>query len=312
MSLMDSLTRRTGPSSLDHASHICASVRSCAVRATPPRPAPPSTMAIKSAPDVESAEGPTDTELMGVIRHGDLAAFSILYMRHRPAAYNAARRLSGCPSDVDDYVAEAFVRVFAALRAGKGPDSEFRAYLLTAVRHVAYDKTRRERKIELAEEVGEVSGVPTELVTMPFTDTAVASLERRLAAEAFDRLSDRWQVVLWHTEIEGRKPAQLAPILGLTANGVSALAYRARESLCTAYLQAQVKDSDVANSCKATVARLGQWTRAGLGKREHGQVEAHLSQCSNCRNRVCELAADNPSLFRQRDKSHSSNSSERS
>jgi len=37
--------------------------------------------------------------------------------------------------------------------------------------------------------------------------------------------------VLWHTEIEGARPAEVAALLGLTANGVAALAYRAPEGL---------------------------------------------------------------------------------
>ena len=58
-----------------------------------------------------------------------------------------------------------------------------------------------------------------------------------MIARAFASLPERWQAVLWHTEIEGARPADVAPLLGLTANGVAALAYRAREGLRQAYLQ---------------------------------------------------------------------------
>ena len=36
-------------------------------------------------------------------------------------------------------------------------------------------------------------------------------------------------MVLWHLEVENQKPADIAPLLGMSANSVSALAYRARE-----------------------------------------------------------------------------------
>ena len=52
-----------------------------------------------------------------------------------------------------------------------------------------------------------------------------------MIARAFASLPERWQAVLWHTEIEGARPADVAPLLGLTANSVAALAYRAREGL---------------------------------------------------------------------------------
>src|SRR5207248_3347704 len=109
----------------------------------------------------------------------------------------------------EDLVAEAFARVLDALRAGRGPDSAFRAYLLTTLRHVAYDKARRDRRLELAPDVTVVAAV--EKVSVPFRDTAVASLEQSLAARAFARLPERWQAVLWHTEIEGQLPAEVAP-----------------------------------------------------------------------------------------------------
>jgi len=72
---------------------------------------------------------------------------------------------------------------------------------------------------------------------VPFADPAVADLERTIVARAFASLPERWQAVLWHTEIEGARPADMAPLLGLTANSVAALAYRAREGLRQAYLQ---------------------------------------------------------------------------
>jgi hypothetical protein len=135
----------------------------------------------------------------------------------------------------------------------------------------------------------------TEAISVPFSDTAVSGLERSLAAKAFARLPERWQAVLWHTEIEGLSPADVAPILGLTANGVSALAYRAREGLRQAYLQVHLAES-TADRCRATVDRLGAWTRGGLSKRETAQVETHLDECERCRALAAELADVNGAL----------------
>ena len=64
---------------------------------------------------------------------------------------------------------------------------------------------------------------------VPFQDTAVEQFESGAAAKAFASLPERWQVVLWHLEVEGQKPADIAPLLGMSPNSVSALAYRARE-----------------------------------------------------------------------------------
>ena len=239
------------------------------------------------------APGPSDTELIDSVRGGNTAAYGSLYERHVGAAYNLARQLTRSTAEADDLVAEAFAKVLDTLRDGRGPDSAFRAYLLTALRHTAYDKTRRDRKLELAEDVTEVAS--PEVISVQFNDTAVSGLERSLAAKAFARLPERWQAVLWHTEIEGLSPADVAPILGLTANGVSALAYRAREGLRQAYLQVHLAES-TADRCRATVDRLGAWTRGGLSKRETAQVETHLDECERCRALAAELADVNGAL----------------
>ncbi|GAA2664771.1 MULTISPECIES: sigma-70 family RNA polymerase sigma factor [Actinosynnema] len=235
---------------------------------------------------------PGDAELIESVRGGDVAAYGQLYERHVTAAYNLARQLARSSAEADDLVSEAFSKVLDVLRGGGGPDVAFRAYLLTALRHNAYDKTRRDRKVELSEDVSEVA---PEAVSVPFRDTAVAGLERSLAARAFARLPERWQTVLWHTEVEGQSPAEVAPLLGMTANGVSALAYRAREGLKQAYLQVHLAETQAVR-CRATVDRLGAWTRAGLSKRETAQVETHLDECSDCRRLAAELADVNGAL----------------
>lgn len=234
-------------------------------------------------------QGPSDAELIESVRGGTIDAYGQLYERHVSAAYNLARQLARSQAEADDLVSEAFAKVLDTLRAGRGPDSAFRAYLLTALRHTAYDKTRRDKKVDLTEDMTDVAPA------VAFSDTAVAGLERSLAARAFAALPERWQMVLWHTEIEGQSPAEVAPLLGLTANGVSALAYRAREGLKQQYLQMHLAETS-AERCKATVDRLGAWTRAGLSKREATQVEAHLDECGRCRLLAAELADVNGAL----------------
>ncbi|HEX6345003.1 sigma-70 family RNA polymerase sigma factor [Umezawaea sp.] len=236
----------------------------------------------------------SDAELIDSVRGGKIQAYGQLYARHVHAAHNLARQLARSPIEADDLVADAFAKVLSVLCGGGGPDSSFRAYLLTSLRHTAYDKARRDRRLELADDVEAVSGVAA-TTSLPFHDTAVARLDRSLAARAFASLPENWQTVLWHTEIEGQTPAQVAPLLGLTPNGVSAMAYRAREALRKAYLQAHVAVNP-SERCRATAAKLGAWTRGGLSKRETAQVEAHLDDCAACRALTAELADVNGAL----------------
>lgn len=232
---------------------------------------------------------PGDAELIGAVRSGDVEAYGLLYRRHAGPATTMARQLTGSRAEADDLVAEAFARMLDMLRGGGGPDTAFRAYLLTTLRNALYDRARRDKKLEWSDDMSRHDpGVPWE-------DTAVAGLETSLAARAFHRLPERWQTVLWHTEVERESPADVAPLLGLTPNGVAALAYRAREGLRQAYLQEHIADG-VGRQHAATVERLGAWARGGLSARQRVKVEAHLATCPDCRALARELEDVNSAL----------------
>ena len=101
--------------------------------------------------------------------------------------------------------------------------------------------------------------------------------------------------MLWHTQVEGETPAQVGALLGMAPGAVSSLAFRAREGLREAYLQAHLAET-AAEQCRTTVERLGAWTRGGLSKREKAQVDAHLETCDRCRALAAELEEVNHGL----------------
>jgi len=224
---------------------------------------------------------PADGELVAAVRAGDMDAYGQLFRRHGRSARVLALQLACSSAEADDLVAEAFVRVLAALRGGGGPDGGFRAYLLTALRNVSRDRARSDHRLEFSGDMSRHDpGVPWE-------DTAVAGLEAGLAARAFTTLPERWQRVLWRTAVEGASPAEVAPHFGLTPNGAAALAYRAREGLRQAFLQQHVSRPYAHG---ATVDRLGAWLRGALPARERDRVDGHLRGCAPCRALAAELA----------------------
>src|SRR6266702_3355708 len=232
---------------------------------------------------------PSDADLIAASRAGDAAAYDSLYRRHVAAAHGLARQLVRNRAEADDVVAETFAKILDLLYRGGGPDDAFRPYLLTAVRRAAYDRHRAERRQLVTDEMEAFDrGVP-------FADPAVADLERTMIARAFASLPERWQAVLWHTEIEGARPADVAPLLGLTANGVAALAYRAREGLRQAYLQMHMS-GPAREACRPVAGKLGAYVRGGLAKRGAAAVAAHLDRCADCRGVFAELGDVNVAL----------------
>ncbi|AHH99640.1 sigma-70 family RNA polymerase sigma factor [Kutzneria albida] len=236
-----------------------------------------------------AAGADSDNELIRQVRSGQRQAFHQLYVRHSTSAYNLAWHLTGNAAEADDLVAEAFARVLSALRGDGGPNSAFRTYLLTTLRNIAYEQHRRDSRVKpQADMAGH------EPVEVP-PDPVLAAAERSLVAKAFSRLPERWRAVLWHTEVEGSSVTEIATLLGLTPNGVSALAYRAREGLRQEYLQAHLTETQ-STACRSAVPLLGRWTRGGLNRRETAQVEAHLDSCGRCRGMAAELTDLNTTL----------------
>ncbi|WP_310962592.1 sigma-70 family RNA polymerase sigma factor [Nocardioides terrisoli] len=230
----------------------------------------------------------SDAELISRVRGGDVEAYGSLFARHREAATRLARSLAPGP-DSDDLVSDAFAKVLSVLRGGGGPDVAFRPYLLTSVRRCHIDRIRSQTRTR-----------PTDDLTVldrgeEFDDPAVAGFESAAAARAYKSLPERWQMVLWHLDVEGQKPGDIAPMLGMSANSVSALAYRAREGLRQAFLQMHAADV-LDDECRRTRDLLGAYVRQGLSRRDNRRAAEHLEHCRRCTALYLELVEVNSSL----------------
>ena len=236
------------------------------------------------------AAGPSDADLLARVRAGDRDAYGELWVRHEPAASSLARYLTRSNHDADDVVADAFARVLRAIDGGAGPTEAFRPYLLTAVRRTAWRRSEDTARHRLGAEEDEADRLDLRL-----TVDAEDRTDEGLVLQAFQGLPERWQLVLWHTEIEGQPPAAVAPLLGLSANATAALAVRAREGLRQSYLQVHLQ-SRPADTCRFSVEHLGSFVREGLGKRDTAKVEAHLADCHECQDLQADLGSLNKAL----------------
>jgi RNA polymerase sigma factor (sigma-70 family) len=235
------------------------------------------------------AEGPGDADLISAVRGGDVGAYGQLFGRHVDAARRLARQLVR-PGDVDDLVSDAFARVLDVLQRGGGPDLAFRAYLLTTVRRLHVDRCRAAARLHTTDDLTPFDA------GVAFRDTALEGFESATAARAFASLPERWQVVLWHTEVEGQRPAEVAPLLGMSPNSVAALAYRAREGLRQAFVSQHARPGEDRPACAWTREHLGSYLRHGLGRRDTRRLEDHLRSCRECTAVHLELGEENARL----------------
>nr|WP_269449674.1 sigma-70 family RNA polymerase sigma factor [Auraticoccus cholistanensis] len=200
-----------------------------------------------------------------------------LFSRHRASAVRMATGLAG-RSDAEDLVSEAFARTLAQLREGKGPETAFRPYLLTAVRNTWTSRARKDARVTWIEDYTDREQTSV-TATPPEEMEEVISLD--VLKQAFGELPERWRVVLWHTVVEGESPAVVARHLGSNASAVSALAYRARRGLAQEYLKALV-DSGVAADCQQIRPLLPDYERGDLAEDDRLRVQAHLRDCDDC------------------------------
>jgi len=216
----------------------------------------------------------SDESLVLLARAGDRSAFAELWQRHARSGMRVARQFTSS-SDADDLVSEAYVRIYQRVLAGGGPEGAFRPYLYTTIRNLAARWGQANHSINV-EDIGEFEDA------IEGDDPVTVALDRTLTVRAFRTLPERWQSVLWYTEVEGMDPHEVAPILGISANGVAALSYRAREGLRKAWLQAHVSDASSSGECRWAIERLGDYARNGLSSRERQRVSEHLGTCAKC------------------------------
>lgn len=221
---------------------------------------------------------PDDSELLDAARSGQEAAFATLWTRHAEAGKRASRAISRS-FDADDVVSEAFTRIISTVSRGAGPQDAFRPYLFATIRSVIarWGGRTHEVNVDQLEVVGDLSA-----------DMTSKEFDRQLIIRAFATLPTRWQEVLWYSEVEGKRPRQIAPLIGVSANSVSALAYRAREGLRQAWIQEHFAILPAESEHRWVVQRIGEYSRDALGTRDRARFEAHIDECATCHPLVVE------------------------
>jgi hypothetical protein len=119
--------------------------------------------------------------------------------------------------------------------------------------------------------------------------------ESSAAWRAWNSLPDSTKTLLWHLIIEEETPAQIAPLIGTTPNGVSSRAVRARERLRQAFLQQHLLDADN-EPCRQARRRFGEYVRDALSARDRTEVQGHLDGCARCQAALFEVTDINQTM----------------
>lgn len=152
-----------------------------------------------------------EAELVARCRGGDRVALAELYRRQRPHLLRAARRILGPDSgDGEDLAQDVFIEVLRSIHAFRG-QSRLSTWMYRIALNVFLQQLRRRRPQPAADEPG-LPEAPDRAATPE------RSLEARERIEAVSRILDRMsakkRLVFVLSEIEGRRPREIARLIG--------------------------------------------------------------------------------------------------
>lgn len=229
----------------------------------------------------DSAEprDPSDARIIAAVRAGETGDFTLLRRRHAGPARRAARAIA--PSaDVDAMVDEAFATILRAAQAGGGPEDAVRPHLLAALRHAAARRA--------PDHGAPAAGTSADGARAGDVDPFSGISERSSVAAVFATLPPHHRTLLWYLDVERMRPRELAPLIGLAPDAVSALASDARDAFRRAWLDAHLDDPARPEECRWFGERVGAHVGA-LSAFDAARFHAHADTCPSCQVVAAEI-----------------------
>ena len=156
------------------------------------------------------AHAPDDSALMLRYRDGDVAAFEILYRRHRDAIYRYLLRLSGHRDTADDVFQDVWGKIVKA-RESYRPTAKFTTFLYRVAHNCFIDHVRRnQRHSRNVPFDPEFHGSQDETLEM----STERSLARERLATALGRLPDEQRDAFLLREEGGLSIDDIAAVTG--------------------------------------------------------------------------------------------------
>jgi RNA polymerase sigma-70 factor (ECF subfamily) len=155
-------------------------------------------------------------ELVALFRQGDRDAYAKLFQIHHPATYTFALRLLKSPTLAEDFVHEAFIKLWER-RELLDPEQNIGAYLLVTCKHLAFNylkKAARDR--QLVKEI--LLHMPTGANTTE-SDYLLGEYTH-MADAALSKLPPRRREAYTLCKIEGKTYDEAAKTMGTTRDAV--------------------------------------------------------------------------------------------
>jgi RNA polymerase sigma-70 factor, ECF subfamily len=168
-----------------------------------------------------------DLEMVYRLARGDSAAFGLLYDLHWKSVYTYAWWLTKSVAESEDIAQDCFLALARRARSFNPSRCQLRTWLLAVARRQAWQRLRKRRMSESAEDDG--LGWPT---PGPDPEAALIGQERSESVRrALELLPAAQREALYLFEFEELTVAEVAGILGIEPNAVKGRLFRGRERL---------------------------------------------------------------------------------
>src|SRR4051812_11476027 len=206
----------------------------------------------------------SDERLVEHIRHGDAAAFEVLYDRFSAGILGFCRHMLGSDADAEDALQHTFIAAHADIQRHDKRDLHVKAWLYTIARNrcLSMLRARREQPSEHAHD-----GVTESLLTSVQQRADLRELLADVAKLPFDQ---REALVL--AEIGDLSHTDISDVLGCEAGKVKSLVFQARTSLIDRKTARETPCEEI----REQLATL----RGGALRRSH--LRHHLEACPGC------------------------------
>ena len=204
-----------------------------------------------------------DDRLVEQFRHGEDAAFEVLYDRHSPGVLGFCRHMLRSQQDAEDVVQHAFIAAHADLLRDTERHIHFKAWLYTISRNRCLSILRARRE-HPAEEL--------ELATEGLSDDVQQRDDLRAMLADIHKLPDDQREALVLSELGDLSHAEVAEVVGCEVSKVKSLVFQARNALID---RRRARDT----SCEEIQREIAT-LRGGALRRSH--LRHHIESCPGC------------------------------
>ncbi len=180
-------------------------------------------------PNPEDAMQPTDEEIIGRVRGGDIDCFEVLMRRYNQRIYRTVRAILREEDETTDAMQEAYVNAFTHLGDFNG-HARFSTWLTRIAVHEALGRLRKRKRVEPLDDGDSQDSLMVSPVNGPENNASDGEL-RALLEEAVDGLPESFRTTFVLRSIEQLSVAETAEVLGIPEETVKTRHHRARERL---------------------------------------------------------------------------------